>query len=273
MPKQEPGRLAQIHEAALNRSIPVSQVLQMCVLHGRDVAGSEELRTWATKELDGYQTTETLPDYRVMTVVLTTDRTTVGNRITGKVTSRLELPDFAGDLITGNTYSLYGGVAEIEELAARAEKSDGRVHLDVGEGAELARLWTIDMRRKGNQYDSIDTVYWTASEATVRAVLGQIRTRLVALLGEIEDTTPQPKPVPNAAVSQGINLTQGRRSRAYVTVAQAANDSTATVETKDDDTDNKSLVLKVMGWLWEHIVEVSIIAGAVIAYITYLAMK
>lgn len=57
--------LDEIEQDAVNDSVPVATALRKCVaLGGR--SGSEALRDWATRELEGYYGDVELPRYRVI---------------------------------------------------------------------------------------------------------------------------------------------------------------------------------------------------------------
>lgn len=47
----------------LDETVPLSSLLQKCIVIGGQ-AGSEKMRDWARRELNGYAGAETVPDYR-----------------------------------------------------------------------------------------------------------------------------------------------------------------------------------------------------------------
>ena len=57
------GLLAQIEADVVDDTVPVSSLLQKCIVLGGQ-AGSEKMRDWARRELNGYAGTHTVPDYR-----------------------------------------------------------------------------------------------------------------------------------------------------------------------------------------------------------------
>lgn len=58
------GLLAQIEAGVLDDTVPLSSLLQKCIVLGGQ-AGSEKMRDWARQELNGYKgDTEAWPDYR-----------------------------------------------------------------------------------------------------------------------------------------------------------------------------------------------------------------
>jgi hypothetical protein len=57
------GLLAQIEARVLDDTVPLSSLLQKCIVLGGQ-AGSEKMRDRARRELNGYAGSETVPDYR-----------------------------------------------------------------------------------------------------------------------------------------------------------------------------------------------------------------
>src|SRR5215472_10304930 len=57
------GRLAQIQADVVDDTVPLSSLLQKCIVLGGQ-AGSQKLRDWARWELNGYAGADTVPDYR-----------------------------------------------------------------------------------------------------------------------------------------------------------------------------------------------------------------
>ena len=57
------GLLAQIEADVVDNTVPLSSLLQKCIVLGGQ-AGSEKMRDWARQELNGYAEADTVPDYR-----------------------------------------------------------------------------------------------------------------------------------------------------------------------------------------------------------------
>ena len=64
--------LQRVQDAALDRSVPVTEALRLCVAAGGRL-GSTPLRDWALKELNGYEETDELPPYRKIGAALFID--------------------------------------------------------------------------------------------------------------------------------------------------------------------------------------------------------
>ena len=64
------GLLAQIEADVVDDRVPLSSLLQKCIVLGGQ-AGSEKMRDWARRELNGYASdADTVPDYRHVPAVL-----------------------------------------------------------------------------------------------------------------------------------------------------------------------------------------------------------
>ena len=63
MAQKSSGLLAQIEADVVDDRVPLSSLLQRCIVLGGQ-AGSEKMRDWARRELNGYAGEDTVPDYR-----------------------------------------------------------------------------------------------------------------------------------------------------------------------------------------------------------------
>jgi hypothetical protein len=63
MLRKREGLLGQIEAGVLDNTVPISSLLQNCILLGGQ-AGSEKMRDWAGQELHGYTESDSVPDYR-----------------------------------------------------------------------------------------------------------------------------------------------------------------------------------------------------------------
>ena len=79
--------LEQIEQAALDDTADITGALRKCVALGGQ-SGSEELRTWATRELKGYNASDQLPEYRTVGAPIALDGATFNAHITGQQTRR-----------------------------------------------------------------------------------------------------------------------------------------------------------------------------------------
>lgn len=204
--------LDQIEKDALNDAVPVATALRKCVaLGGR--SGSEALRDWAAKELNGYQGEDGLPGYRVIGAPLRLDGMSGNYKITGEALPPMALPDFVRGVITEEV-ELRQGVGEIEALLEYPE-----IKLQPAGAADLAMYMNS---QSGDRFRHVQAIYWHVSKPSVRGVLDQVRTTLTQLVAELRATTPTTQPVPTAeAATQAVNVVLKGMGRKTVTVTAA----------------------------------------------------
>jgi hypothetical protein len=214
--------LGEIEAGALNSSIPIADVLRKVIALGGK-AGSTELRDWATRELNGYRSSDELPPYRKVVAPLQIDAGTMQGFIKGQAISTMELPDFAREKIT-NDVVLYQSVDELEGMARRC-KSGEVVKL----GPHLSQELVTYMNAQGSWSGRIERLYWGVSPATIEGVVGHVRTALINLVAEITDNMPEGAETPPAEVATNAVsfLVTGERHKINFSAPQAATASTA----------------------------------------------
>jgi hypothetical protein len=200
------GLLAQIEADVADHGVPVSSLLQKCiVLGGR--AGSEQMRDWARRELNGYVGADTVPEYRHFHAVLMAVIT--NNAGYQAITQRIHddvFPDQIGDVIRETVGDIEDvilpqGISMLEGLASQ--------------GTDMHRLvppWSSVMADTLNQFNMapnsrVAEVYWSVSNASIQGVLSRIRTALAELVAELVTLTPQDQEVPDKlAADQAVQF-------------------------------------------------------------------
>jgi hypothetical protein len=84
-------------------------------------AGSEEMRDWASRELDGYADEDQLPRYRRFTAPLCVDTVNMRWKNTGQMITPMHLPEAVRDHIT-NRVDLRMRIAEVGWSAAAVRR-------------------------------------------------------------------------------------------------------------------------------------------------------
>jgi AbiTii len=224
MAKQHKSLLSQIEQEALDERQPLSGALRKCVSLG-GLAGSSDLRDWATKELRGYSGDDELPSYRTVGAPIFVDAVKGNVQITGQQIGRMALPDFIRDNVDEKV-ELHRGIGEIEAMIRGA--NNGVVQLSLPSGADLATYMNYEA---GDPFQHIVSIYWKVSTTALHGVIDQVRTGLVQLVAEIRATTLHEDDVPSAeAATQAVHLVvSGKRSRVTFTNAQASGQATASV--------------------------------------------
>ncbi|MEU0373317.1 hypothetical protein ABZ070_24225 [Streptomyces sp. NPDC006283] len=210
------SRLDRLEDDVLNETRPLAPILRQVIALGGH-AHSEPLRTWALRELQGYEGTDVpIPDYRKISAPLVMDGLAGTFQFREQPVSMFDLPDFARDSI-GDELRLGQGVGQIESLIARHPGQT--VQLGPAMAAELAVFMSQNSPRQ------VLRLYWAVHASALEGVLDQVRTRLVQLVGELRAAMPrgQQDPTPDqvAQALQSINIVTGDNSSVNVTAPVA----------------------------------------------------
>lgn len=210
--RREETLVEQIEHDALADSVPLATALRKCIVLGGK-SGSERLRDWATRELQGYYGEDNLPEYRVIVAPLMLDGIAGNFQVSRQQLPPSSLPDFVRERITERV-ELRDGVGSIEALAEQSE-----IKLAPPKASDLARYMNAE---NDNPYQHIESIYWAVSPVAVRGVLDQIRTALTQLVAELRAGMSRDEEVPSAeTANQAVNVVvTGKRSRVHVTSAQ-----------------------------------------------------
>jgi hypothetical protein len=209
----------EIRAGALDSQISLADTMRKLVALGGET-GSTELREWASRELRGYGGTGIpVPDYRKVFASLQVDAVNGYYVITGQAISPSQLPEGVRDVVT-EEFTFGQGIGEIEQLANQARGEGGFVRLGIPGGQDIVRLMNYEYQVP---HQEVTRIYWVASEASIRGVIDQIRTRLVELVAEMISGMPGNADVPPRSIAdQAVNVVvHGRGSRVHVTSAQA----------------------------------------------------
>ncbi|MFD3441089.1 hypothetical protein ACFWU3_26675 [Streptomyces sp. NPDC058685] len=210
------SRLDRLEDDVLNESRSLAPILRQVIALGGH-AHSEPLRTWALRELQGYEGTDVpIPDYRRISAPLGMDGFTGMFKFREQPVSMFDLPDFARESL-GDVLRLGQGVGQIESLTAR--KPGQTVQLAPAMAAEVAVFMSQDSPRQ------VLRLYWAVHPSAMEGVLDQVRTRLVQLVGELRDAMPHGQQDPTedqvAQALQNINIVAGDNSSVTVTAPLA----------------------------------------------------
>ncbi len=194
--------LRDIQSAAIDSSVPLSTLLRKCkVLAAR--LGNNEFKAWIDSELNGYESKEGLPEYRIAHV-------NSKGHFSGPFQSGLRNADIPMTCMPeelrenlSHTY-LMSPVAALEDLAVR------------GEGGTLHEDWNPDIVAHfgGNIYQNMRCLaaWKVISRGVVIAAIDTIRTRILNFALEIEAEAPEAgeaplnsNPVPQELVHQIFN--------------------------------------------------------------------
>jgi AbiTii len=210
------GLLAQIEADVVDDTVPLSSLLQKCIVLGGQ-AGSEKMRDWARAELNGYGGADTVPDYRhVRAAVVAVITNKAGyNPMTQRIDDSLfprQVRDMIREKLDMEDAILGEGIGMLEGLASK--------------GTDEHRLippWSSFIADTMNQLNASPTshiaeVYWSVSGASIRNILVRIRTALAELVAELITLTPQDQDVPDKqAADQAVQFViTGNRTAVHI---------------------------------------------------------
>jgi hypothetical protein len=234
--------LQEIETGALDGETPIGDLLRRVIALGGQ-AGSAEMRDWATRELRGYEGKEELPPYRVIAAPLEIDAALpFGASVRGQQISSYDLPEFAREAIT-EELSLRMGIAEVEQLAARAKPGEP-VRLQPPEASTVALYWNAHPTSNG----IIERIYWSVSPTALQGIVGQVRTTLTVMVAEINATQRDGEVTSETATNAILLAVSGKRNT--INLANAQGESTATVNGGGDSNLNWwTITFSVLGVL------------------------
>lgn len=205
MAHKRAGLLARIEADVLDDTVPLSSLLQKCIVLGGQ-AGSEKMRDWARQELQGYRDFRSIPDYRHLRaqVKLVITNRAGYNPLTRSLSEAdlgtrfrealAELNVELADVPLGNS------IGELEAMASNEEEH------------QLVPYWADVMLQMLNEH-YVDTatsraaaVYWSVSGASLRGLLVRVRTALAELVAELITLTPEDQEVPDKDAADAVTV-------------------------------------------------------------------
>jgi hypothetical protein len=248
--------ITEIEYDAIDDTVPVATVLRKCVLLGSR-SGSESLRDWASRELEGYLGYEgVLPRYRVIQAPLMVDGATMTGHVQRQQIPASSIPEFAREFIN-ETLELRYGAGELEAFLAGDE-----VKLQPLAASDLVRL----MNAEGPPGQHITSLYWSVAPGAIRGVLDHIRTALTKLVAELRAAMPRDQDLPTSEqANQAVTImVTGRRPNVSVNTAHATGDAATAMATA-----SAPPTPEIPWTLWRKvgafIVGTATVAGAVLA--------
>lgn len=199
------GLLAQIEADVVDDTVPMSSLLQKCIVLGGQ-AGSEKMRDWARRELNGYAGTDMVPDYRhvpAAVVAVITNKAgynAMTQRIDDSVFPR-QIRDMIREKVDLQDAVLGDGIGVVEGMASQGTDEHRLI-------PPWSRFIADTMNRLGTSPTShVAEVYWSVSSASIRGILVRVRTALAELVAELVVLTPRDQEVPDkVAADQAVQF-------------------------------------------------------------------
>jgi AbiTii len=163
-------------------------------------AGSEAMRDWARRELNGYTDVNTVPDYRrVPTALMALITNSAGYNGRSQRFSDSVFPPQIREIIREKVdmeVAIFNqGVGELESLASQGSEQHDIIPPWSGFIAETLNEHNVGPNTR------VAEVYWSVPNASVRGILVRIRTALSELVAELITLTPQDQDVPDQAAA------------------------------------------------------------------------
>lgn len=172
--------LRSLREHLLDESEPLAGLLRKCLLLGAET-GSETLREWARKELNGYDDEDEVPKYRrVPSPAISMDSINGRTWVQGHIIDRLQVPAEAREYV----FDEIPFRQPIEELEQIAEK--GKVSFTAPALAYAQAVWNSKL----GPFEQIVGLRYVMSGSAFAGILGQIRTKLVDVVADLTADTP-----------------------------------------------------------------------------------
>jgi hypothetical protein len=195
MARKRNDLLAQIEADVADDRVALSSLLQRCVALGRQ-SGSETMRDWARQELNGYVSTDAVPDYRHVPAALMAFITNSSGyngrpqRFTDSVFPR-QIQEIIREKVDLEVAIFTQGVGELESLVSQGAGQH-----------EIIPPWSefiADTLNKHNMAPNsrVAEVYWSVTNASMRGMLIRIRAALADRIAELTSLTPADLDVPD----------------------------------------------------------------------------
>ena len=222
--------ISELERGVTDDSRSISSLLNLCIVLGGH-ANSSKLRDWARQELRGYELDEELPSYRTVAGRMCIDAQVGPRLIRGQAISRWELPKQAQEAGIDDSVRLDMPIGELEEYLHRDEKF---ARFTMQNSPMIVRLMNSENQ---HSFQQVHELYWEVSIPAVRGVVGNVRTSLAELVGELRANLPAGENTPTReAADQAVELiVTGKRHNITVTQALVSDRSTSEVSVREPD--------------------------------------
>lgn len=194
--------LQRVQDAALDSTRTLADALRAAVAAAGKL-GANDLREWATHELNGYDETSELPTYRTVRAPLLMDYVLGFNQVSRHNVDLTMLDEEVREWI--NDVPLRAGIAELSALAI--EEAGGSVRMTFAAAPYVAAM--IARNSGQSSFLNIHSLYYSVSRAAIAGVLDQVRTRLVDLVAEYDLQVRKPGVSPKVAAERALHITIG----------------------------------------------------------------
>jgi hypothetical protein len=196
------GLLAQIEVGVVDHTVPLSSLLQSCIVLGGQ-AGSEKMRDWARRELNGYGGVDDVPDSRRVPAALMAV-------ITNRAGYNGRAIRFDDNVFPEQIREIIREKVDLEE--AILSHGIGQLEAMASEGTQEHQLippWATFIKDTLNDRGMVPggrvaDVFLSVPNVAVQGVLVRIRTALADLVAELITLTPTGQEVPDKLAADQV---------------------------------------------------------------------
>ena len=172
--------LRSIRDLMLDEREPLPGLLRKCLLLGAET-GSKALRDWARSELNGYDDEARVPNYRVVhSVPISMDSMSGPTWMTGRIIDRHALPQESWQYVP-EELMLRQPIEELQELSTQK-----RVKFSSSGLSYAQTVWNSQL----GPWQNVVNLSYVLAGSTITGILGQIRTQLIDVIGDLTAETP-----------------------------------------------------------------------------------
>ncbi|WP_435737719.1 hypothetical protein V5D56_03700 [Cellulosimicrobium sp. PMB13] len=171
--------LRSLRERLLDESEPLAGLLRKCLMLGAET-GSNSLREWARKELNGYGDDDEVPAYRKVEVTIAMDSLSGNYWTRNQTVDRLHMPQACWEYVY-DSIDLKQPIEELERLATHGGLSFANSSLSYAQA-----VWNEEL----GPFQNVLNLRYVSSGSALTGILGQIRTQLVDLVADLTADTP-----------------------------------------------------------------------------------
>lgn len=205
MAHQEFDLLAKLEHDVLDEAVSLATLLRtVLILAGQTRA--PQLRAWATSELRGYPSRDSIPEYRVIVAPILWDVQGPYGQLQKRLLNVQELPEFIRKVINEEV-PLNQSIDELEAIVSRSDAQGRNVELAVFGGDVFMRFWN-----QNHHGERAIRMCWSIDPGVIRGVLGQVRTALTEFVVELRVEIGEGGELPSAeqtdeALRSAISIT------------------------------------------------------------------
>jgi len=201
--------LKSLRDQVLDESESLAGLLRRCMALGA-VTGSDELRTWASNELKGYDDESPLPPYRAIAAPLYINLRGGYEVENGRQISHLQIPSELRQYVP-EKLNYRQPVEELQQMASSREKSQKM-------GYEIFSVVTEEWTKLLGPWQAVTSLHYSVMPSTVGGIVSTIRTTLLEIVIDLAKDVPLDRLPSQAKVDSVVQVHIGSKDEYQVSV-------------------------------------------------------